>query len=102
MRLQVWSLASLSGLRIRCYRELWCRLQTWLGSRIAVAVTRLAAAALIQPLTWDFPHALGVILKRQKERSSRRGAEETNPTRNHEVVGLIPALAQWVNDLALP
>ena len=25
-----------------------------------------------------------------------------NPTRNHEVVGLVPALAQWVNDLALP
>ena len=26
----------------------------------------------------------------------------TNPTRNHEGVGLIPALAQWVNDPALP
>ena len=26
----------------------------------------------------------------------------TNPTRNHEVVGSVPALAQWVNDLALP
>ena len=25
-----------------------------------------------------------------------------NPTRNHEVVGSIPALAQWVNDPALP
>ena len=25
----------------------------------------------------------------------------TNPTRNHEVVGLIPGLAQWVGDLAL-
>ena len=25
-----------------------------------------------------------------------------NPTRNHEVAGLVPALAQWVNDLALP
>ena len=26
----------------------------------------------------------------------------TNPTGNHEVVGSIPALAQWVNNLVLP
>ena len=25
----------------------------------------------------------------------------TNPTRNHEVAGLIPGLAQWVKDLEL-
>ena len=25
-----------------------------------------------------------------------------NPTRNHEVVGSIPDLPQWVKDLALP
>ena len=38
LRKQVRSLASFSGLRIRCCRELWCRLQTQLGSHIGVAV----------------------------------------------------------------
>ena len=35
-------------------------------------------------------------------RSSYCGAVETNLTRNHEVVGLFPGLAQWVKDPGLP
>ena len=38
MRAGVPSLASLSGVRIRHCRELWCRSQAQLGSCIAVAV----------------------------------------------------------------
>ena len=38
MRMHVQSLASLSGLRIWCCHEQWCRLQMWLRSRIVVAV----------------------------------------------------------------
>ena len=34
--------------------------------------------------------------------SSRRGAGETNATRNHEVEGVPPGLAQWVKDPELP
>ena len=37
-RTRVWSLASLSGLKIQCCCGLWCRLQMRLGSCIAVAV----------------------------------------------------------------
>ena len=33
--------------------------------------------------------------------SSRRGTAEMNPSRNYEVVGLIPGLAQWAKDLVL-
>ena len=58
MRLSVWSLASLNGLRIQCCCELCCRSQTQLGSGIAVAPTR--------PLTWEPPYAVGVALKKKK------------------------------------
>ena len=38
MKIQVRSLASLSGLRIRHCHELWCKSQMRLGSGVAVAV----------------------------------------------------------------
>ena len=41
-------------------------------------------------------------VKKQIFGSSHRGTVETNPTRNDEVAGSIPGLAQWVEDLALP
>ena len=60
-RFQVWSLASLSGLRIQCCHELWCRSQTRL--RLVWLWCRLAALAPIRPLAWELPYAVGVALK---------------------------------------
>ena len=40
MRMWVPFLASLSGLKIWCCHELWCRLQTWLRFHVAVAVAQ--------------------------------------------------------------
>ena len=64
----VGSLASLSGLRIWCGRELRCRLQTWLRSSVAVAVAQAIAAALIQPLAWEHVYALGLAIKEKKKK----------------------------------
>ena len=69
MRLRVWSLASHSGLRIRCCYELWRRSQTRLRSSVAVAA---AAAALIQALAWKLPYAEGVALKEEKGKKKKK------------------------------
>ena len=67
MRLRAQSLALLSGLRIRCCRELMCRSLTqdlallWLWGRPV-------AAALIRALAWEPPCAAGAALERQKKK----------------------------------
>ena len=68
MRMGVQSLAFLSGLRIQCCHEMWCRLAKWLGSSVAVACGHtLAAIGPIQPLAWKCPYAIDVALKRKKK-----------------------------------
>ena len=47
------------------------------------------------------PHQMSLVIIHHGQ-SSRCGAAEMNPTRNHEVAGSIPSLPQWVKDPALP
>ena len=71
MRFQVQSLALLSDLRIRHYCELWCRLQTRLGSQVAVALAKAPATALMRLLAWESPYATGAALKKAKRQKTK-------------------------------
>ena len=79
MRTQVRSLVLLSGLRIQHSRELWCRLQTWLGSGVAVALVQAGSRSS------DWTPSLGTSIchacdpkktKKEKELSSRGDMKE--------------------------
>ena len=71
VRMRVRSLASLHGCRIWHCRKLWHRLQMCLGSSVAVAVAQASAAALIQPLAQELPHATGVTVKRKRKKGKK-------------------------------
>ena len=65
IRLQIRSLTSLSGLRIWCCHELWCRSRhsldlMWLWCRPAGCSSNLTPV-------WEPPCAMGAALKRQKK-----------------------------------
>ena len=73
MRTQVWDLALISGLRIQCCHELWCRLKMWLRSGIAVAVVcRPAAVAPIGFPAWEPPCAAGMALKKKEKKKGHQ------------------------------
>ena len=65
MSMWVWSLASLSGLKIQCCHKLWHRSRMWLGYE--ELWHRPAAEATIQPLVWALPYAAGLAEKRGKK-----------------------------------
>ena len=72
MRMQVWSLALLSGLRIPHCLELQC-----LGLRCSLDLALpwlwhiLEAAARIWALAWELPYAVGAALKKEKKKKIR-------------------------------
>ena len=61
MRMQVRSLASITGLKIWHCHELWCR---------------PAATAPIQPPAQEFPYASGVALPPARKKEGRKGGRE--------------------------
>ena len=89
----------------------WCGkngtlLHCWWEYKLVQPLWRLAWRFLRKPKTelpwYPVSPLLGMYLgKTILWGSSHCGAVETNPTRNHRVVGLIPGLTQWVKDPAL-
>ena len=67
------SLALRSGLRIWHCHELWCRSQTRLGFRVAVAVAGIGQQLqLIRPLAWEPPQVTGVALEKSKNKQTNK------------------------------
>ena len=56
----------------------------------------LANTALIRPLVWELPHAMGVALKKKKKKES-----DCSSLGHCRALGSIPGLAQWVKGLVL-
>ena len=78
MRMQVQSLALLSGLRIWHCLELWCRLQTWPDLVFLWLGPWPAAMAPIRLLAWESLYAIGEALKRQKTEKKRTQEQLSN------------------------
>ena len=70
MRIQVPSLASLSGLSIQ--------LATNCGLDAALLWLWPATAALIHPLAWEFPYAEGAAKKKKKKKKKKKEKQKEN------------------------
>ena len=81
MRMQVRSLALLSGSVILHCHELWCRSKTRLMSVLPWLWLWLwpASEAPIQSLAWEFPYTTGEALK-DKKKKKKRERERENKT----------------------
>ena len=71
MRLWVWSLALLSGLRIGCCHELWVGCRHGSDPALLWLWHRPAATALIGPLAWEPPYAAEAALEKQKDKKKK-------------------------------
>ena len=71
MRLWVWSLALLSGLRIQ-HAVICVGRRCGLDPALLWLWRRLAATAPIRPLAWEPPYAEGVAPKRQKTKKKKK------------------------------
>ena len=94
MRMQVRSLASVSGSGIHPCRELWCRLQTRLrfGVAMAVAVAGIYSSNLTPSLQTSICLRCGPKKqkrKREREEKTNKQQQKNQVSRQREIVGLV-------------
>ena len=73
MRLRIPSLALLNELRIWHCSELWCRLQRWLGSDVAVAVVHASSCSSNWTPSLGTSICRGCVTEKKKKRERERG-----------------------------
>ena len=78
MRLQVQSLASLSGLSIQRCRELWCLTQTRSDHELL----------WLQPLAWEPPSTLGTGMALKKKDKKKSGMALKKKDKKKSIVSL--------------
>ena len=82
MRLRVQSLALLSGLSCR---ELWCRSRCSLDLLLLWLWCRPVAVAVIRPLAWEPPYAMGTAQEMAKKRPKKKKKKKKTKRRNPPV-----------------
>ena len=85
MRLWVQSLALLSGLRVQHCCVLWCGLQMWLGSDVAVALAQAGSYSS------DWNPSLGTSMchrRGPKKQKQKKPTKQKNPAKTPEILPL--------------